>query len=165
MRMRQVLVLFSVAALAIGAADAALGSVPILLRTPGAELVELRNGNGRAAVTGRGALNIQVDRGEIRIVDLSDPGRRILSCRNRIHRVSARTVEIRGRDIRCLVYSGSGARWQAIMRGRGINAGGSVRGSLTLDAAERGAVGRYRIAGRSMQRWPRSAHTYVLRSK
>ena len=63
MRMRQVLVLFSVAALAIGAADAALGSVPILLRTPGAELVELRHGNGRAAVTGEGGRSlVQVDR-------------------------------------------------------------------------------------------------------
>jgi hypothetical protein len=161
--MRQLLVLLSAAALAMGAIDAALGSV--LLRTPGAEFVEVSNGNGRAAVTGRGALNIQIDRGEIRIVDLADPGRRILSCRSRVHRVSARTVEIRGRDVRCLVWSGSSARWQAIMTGRGISASGSVRGSLTLDAAERRTLGRYRIAGRSWQRWPRSAHTYVLRSK
>lgn len=166
--MRRVLVLLAVATLAVGAAESAFGSVPVLLRTPGAELVELRDGNGRAVVTGKGALNIRLVRGRIRVVDLSDPGRPNLSdqCKRRAHRVSRRTVEIRGRDIRCLVWSGeNGARWQAIMRGRGINAGGSVKGSVTLDAADRGPTGRFRIGDQDLRPWPRSADTYVLNRK
>jgi hypothetical protein len=163
--MRRVLVFLAVAALAVGAAEAAFGSVPVLLRTPGAEFVELQDGNGRAAVTGRGALNIQLDRGRIRVIDLSDPGRPNLSDgkRCRAHRVSRRTVEIRGRDLRCLVWSGeNGAKWQVIIRGRGINAAGSVKGSLTLDAADRGPTGRFKIGEQGWRNWPRRAHTYVL---
>lgn len=166
MRMRRILVLLTVAALAAGAGEAAFGSVPVLLRTPGAELVELQNGNGRGVVTGKGALNIQLDRGRLRVVDRSDPGRRNLRCEQRIRRVGPRTVEIRGRDVRCLVWSGDeGASWQAIMRGRGINAGGSVRGSVTLDAVDSGPTGSYRIGGQDWRRWPRGVETYVLNSK
>ena len=168
MRMRQVLALFSVAALAMGAADAALGSVPILLRTPGAELVELQAGRGRAAVARRGSLLVHITSGELRIVDLAGGGRPSLSstCRRRTHRVGPRTVEIRGRNIGCLIASGeNGGPWQAIIKGRGIFASGRVSGSLTLDGPSTGPAGGYRIAGRSWQRWPRSAHTYVLHSK
>lgn len=162
--MRRLLVLATVAALAAGSAETAFGAVPVLLRTPGAELVELRDGNGRAAVAGKGALNIQLDRGRIRIVDLSDAGRPNLTCQRRIRRVSPRTVEIRGRDVRCLVWSGAnGAKWQAIIRGRGASAGGSVRGSVTLDAVDSGPTGRFRIGGSAWRSWPRSPRTHVLR--
>ena len=164
--MRRILVLVTAVALAAGAAEAAFGSVPVLLRTPGAELVELRDGNGRAAITGKGAFNIQVDRGRVRIVDLSDPGRPNLTDgrRCRAQRISRRTVEIRGRDIRCLVWSGeNGARWQAILRGRGISGGGSVRGSVTLDGADVGPTGTYRTGDSDFRRWPRSVETHVLR--
>ena len=166
MRMRQLLVLCSVAAVALGAAEAALGSVPMLLRTPGAELVELQGGRGRAAVTRRGSLLVHITSGELRVVDLAGGGRPSLSstCRRRAHRVSPRTVEIRGRNIGCLIASGeNGGPWQAIIKGRGIFASGRVSGSLTLDGASAGAVGWYRIGGRSWRRWPRTANTFALR--
>jgi len=163
--MRRILVPLAVAALAAGAAEAAFASVPVLLRTPGAELVSLQGGNGRAALTKRGSLLIIVDRGRLRIVDLVGGGRPNLndSCRRRAERVSTRTVEIRGRNIGCRIWSGDdGGPWQVIISGRGINASGSVRGSLTLDAVDSGATGTYSIAGRAPRPWPRSARTYVL---
>jgi hypothetical protein len=166
--MRRTLVLLAVAALAAGAAEAAFAYAPVLLRTPGAELVELQGGNGRAALTKRGALFINLGRGRIRVVDLPGAGRPNLNppCRRRARRVSARTVEIRGRDIGCRIWSGDdGGPWQVIIRGRRINASGSVLGSLTLDGVDRGATGLYRIAGGALQSWPRSARTYVLNRK
>ena len=161
--MRRVLVLLAVAAPAMSVAVAASGPAPVLLRTPGAELIELLRGNGRAAVTGRGALFVNIGRGRLRIVDLSDPGRPSFRCDRRVRRVRPRTVEIRGRNIGCRIWSGqTGGRWQVIMRGRRISASGRVRGSLTLDAVDEGPTGRYRIAGGSWRPWPRRADTYGL---
>ena len=72
-------------------------------------------------------------------------------------------MEIRGRSIRCFIWSGEdGGPWQAIMRGRGINASGTVKGSLTLDGVDAGPVGRYKIADRQWNRWPRRARTFEL---
>jgi hypothetical protein len=166
--MRQILVLLTVAALAAGAAQAAFGSVPVLLRTPGAEFLELEGGNGRAAVTRRGALLVTIGKGRLRIVDLRGGGRPSLSppCQRRARRVSPRTVEIQGRDIGCRISSEDGAGpWQAIMRGRRINASGRVYGSLTLDGADRGPTGTYSIGGGRSLPWPREVDTYVLNRK
>jgi hypothetical protein len=165
--MRRILVLSLVATLAATAAGSAAASVPELQRTPGAQLVELTRGNGRAALARRGALLIRMNRGRLRIVDLvlGDGRRPSMSqtCRSRARRVSSRTLEIRGRNIGCLVSSGpSGAPWQAIMQGRGINASGSVSGSLTLDGANTGPTGRYRIGSGGWRIWPRSPQTRVL---
>lgn len=166
--MRQILVLVMVAGLAIGAAEAARGAVPVLLRTPGAQGIELLGGNGRAVVGRRGTLLLTINSGRLRIVDLPGAGRPNLSpqCEQRAHRVSATTVEITGRSIRCRIWSGDdGGPWQAIMRGRGISASGIVKGSLTLDGANTGAVGIYRIGGGQWNRWPRRVHTYELNRK
>ncbi|HXV34664.1 MAG TPA: hypothetical protein VD769_11695 [Gaiellaceae bacterium] len=163
--MRRTLVLLTIAALATGAAEAAFGAVPVLLRTPGAELVELRGGNGRAVVARRGSLNITVRSGRVRIVDLPAAGSPNLSdqCRRRARRVRPNAVEIVGTDIRCLIWSGQGGgAWQVILRGRGISASGVVRGSLTLDAMNRGFPGRYRVADGDWQRWPRRVKTIPL---
>ena len=161
--MRRTVVLFTVAALATAAVDVAFGSARVLLRTPGAEYVELRNGKGRAVVTGRGSIQIQMERGRLRIVDLRGAGRPYLSsrCQRRAQRVSPTTLEIRDRNIGCVIWSGEdGGRWQAIMRGRGIDASGKVRGSLTLDAVDRSPTGSFRIGGAGGWRaWPRKAHT------
>jgi hypothetical protein len=163
--MRRLLVLLSLAALATGAAESASGAVPVTLRTPGTEFVELLNGNGRAALTRRGALFVSLGRGRIRVVDLAGGGRPNLNppCQRRARRVNARTIEIRGRNIGCRIWSGDdGGPWQVIIRGRRISASGSVLGSLTLDAVDSGATGVYRIAGGAWRAWPRTAHTYVL---
>lgn len=164
--MRRTTVLLVVAGLAIGAADAAFAQVPSLLRTAEAEGFELQNGNGRAVVTGRGALLVTVRTGWIRVVDLPGGGRPNLSdtCRRRSHRVSQTTRELRGTNVGCIVWSGpNGGRWQLIARGRRIDASGNVRGSLTLDGVDTGPRGRYQIADRPWRRWPLQAHTYGLR--
>jgi hypothetical protein len=165
LRMRRLLVLATLAALATGAAETAFAQAPVLLRTPGSEFVELKGGNGRAVVTGRGSLAVSMRRGTLRIVDLPQRGRPHLSseCRQRARRVSRTTLQLRGRTIGCLIWSGeTGGRWQAVMRGRGISASGRVKGSLTLDAVDTGRTGRFRIGVRSLRRWPRAVQTYVL---
>ncbi|MGH3040341.1 MAG: hypothetical protein ACRDNG_01125 [Gaiellaceae bacterium] len=166
--MRRLLVLATIAALATGAAEAAFAQVPVLLRTPGAQAFELENGFGRAVVTGKGAVLITVGRGRIRVVDLPGIGRPNLSrrCRARAHRVSRTTLELRGRGLGCVVWTGkNGGRWQVITRGRRIDASGNVRGSLTLDAVDEGRTGRYRIGAGGWQRWPREVQTYGLNRK
>jgi hypothetical protein len=165
--MRRILVPLAVAALAAGVAEAAFSSVPVLLRTPGAEGVSLQGGNGRAALTKRGSVIMNLGRGWIRVVDLVGPGRPNINppCQRRARRVSARTVEIRGRNLGCRVWSGdNGGPWQVIISGRGINVSGKVLGSLTLDSVDTGPTGTYSIAGRAPRDWPRSARTFPLNS-
>jgi hypothetical protein len=166
--MRRTLLLVMIAGLATGAAEAASGAVPVLLRTPGAELVELQGGNGRAVVARRGSLLLAVGSGRLRIVDLPGAGRPNLNppCQRRARRVRANAVEISGTNIRCRVWSGeNGGPWQVVIRGRRISASGIVKGSLTLDAANSGPTGRYRIAGGDWKRWPRQAKTFSLNRK
>jgi hypothetical protein len=166
--MRQLLVLIAVAGLATGAAEAAFGVVPVKLRTPGAELLDLQNGRGRAVVTRRGSLLVQIVRGKLRVVDVAggSPPNVSDACRRRARRVSATTIELRGRRIGCRIWSGkNGGPWQVVMKGRGISASGIVRGSLTLDARDRGPLGLYRIGARDWQRWPRNARTIALNRK
>jgi hypothetical protein len=166
--MRRFLVLITVAGLATGAAEAAFGAVPVTLRTPGAELIELRSGSGRAVVTRRGSLSVNIGRGRLRVIDLPGGVRPNLngSCEDRAHWVSGTARQIRGRNIRCLIWSGDAvAPWQVVMRGRRISASGRVKGSLTLDARDSGSVGVYRIAGGDWKRWPRTARTLGLERK
>jgi hypothetical protein len=167
--MRRTLVLITVAALATWAADAAFAGGPVLQRTPGSEFLELRSGNGRAVVTGRGSLGLNIRTGRLRIVDLPRGGRPHLTprCQRRARRVSPTTLEIVGRHIGCVIWSGdSGGRWQAVLRGRLIDASGKVRGSLTLDGVRRGPTGRFSIGAEGGWRdWPRNARTYGLDRK
>jgi hypothetical protein len=163
--MRRTLLLVMIAGLAMGAGEAASAAVPVLLRTPGAEQVELRGGNGRAVIARRGSLFLTVGSGRVRIVDLPGAGRPNLNapCQRRARRVRSNAVEITGTSIRCRIWSGeNGGPWQVVIRGRRISASGIVRGSLTLDAANSGPTGQYRIAGESWNRWPRQARTFPL---
>jgi len=152
-----------VAALAMWAADASYGQAGYSLRTPGAELIELRTGYGRAVIGRRGSVLIRVSLGRIRVVDLPGGGRPNRSCNKRGVRVSRSTMQYSGSDVRCRVWSGStGGPWQAVITGRRISAAGSARGSLTLDAYDTGPRGRYRIAGGALRYWPRTARTFEL---
>jgi hypothetical protein len=166
--MRRTLLLVMIAGLAMGAAEAASAAVPVLLRTPGAEQLELRGGNGRAVIARRGVLLVSIGSGKLRIVDLPGAGRPNLNdrCRNRSRRVRPNAVEVTGTNIRCQIWSGeNGGPWQVVIRGRRISASGIAKGSLTLDAANSGPTGQYRIAGESWKRWPRQARTFPLNRK
>jgi hypothetical protein len=161
--MRRSFVVIFVAALAMWAADASYAQADYSLRTPGAELIELRAGYGRAVIGRRGSVLIRVAVGRIRVVDLLGGGRPNRSCNKRGVRVSRSTTQYRGTDVRCRVWSGaSGGPWQAVINGRRIFAAGSVRGSLTLDAFDTGPRGTYRIAGGALRYWPRTARTFEL---
>ncbi len=161
--MRRWIVVIFVAALAMWAADASYGQADYSLRTPGAELIELRTGYGRAVIGRRGSVLIRVSVGRIRVVDLPGGGRPNRSCNKRGFRVSRSTVQYSGSDVRCRVWSGTaGGPWQAVITGRRISAAGSARGSLTLDAYNTGPRGRYRIAGGPLRYWPRTARTFEL---
>jgi|Tabmets5t2r1_1033131.scaffolds.fasta_scaffold32080_3 hypothetical protein len=163
--MRRILLLATIGALAVGGAEDVSAGGPALLRTPGAQLVELRGGAGRGVVTGKGALLLHLRKGQVRIVDRPGGDRPNVNrgCRRRAERVSRTTLEIRGRDIGCFVSSErNGGPWQVVMRGRGVSASGSVKGSLTLDAVDAGRPGRFRIGDEDWRRWPRTVRTYVL---
>lgn len=157
--MRRVLV--SVLVVTVVGAGAAAAEAGTTFRTPGAQFVELRDGRGRAVVARRGAINVNVRRGRVRVVDLPGGRRPRRECNKRGVRVSPFALEYRGRNVRCLV-SGAGP-WQVVMRGRGISASGRARGSLTLDGAQSGRTGLYRIGTRSFRPWPRSPKTFGLR--
>ena len=161
--MRRSIVGILVAAIAMWVAHASYGQAGSALRTPGAQLLELRAGYGRAVIGRRGSVLIRVSVGRIRVVDLPGGGRPNRSCNKRGVRVSRSTVQYSGRDVRCRVWSGTaGGPWQAVLTGRGINAAGSAKGSLTLDAYNTGPRGRFRIAGGQLRYWPRAVRTYTL---
>lgn len=161
--MRRSLVVTFVAALSMWAADASYAQADYSLRTPGAELVELRAGYGRAVIGRRGSVLIRVASGRIRVVDLPGGNRPNRSCNKRGVRVSRSTVRYGGTDVRCRIWSGAtGGPWQAVIKGRRISAAGSVRGSLTLDNFDTGPRGTYRIAGGPLRWWPRTARTFTL---
>jgi hypothetical protein len=162
--MRRTPALTLVAAVSLAAGSAADAQTPpTTFRTPGAQALELRYGNGRAVVSRRGSLNMRIVNGRIRIVDLPGGARPNRQCNRRGIRISSVAMEYRGRDVRCLVW-GDSRPWQAIMRGRGIFASGKALGSLTLDGVNAGARGIYKIGSREFRRWPRAPRTFVLRS-
>ena len=72
--MRRSFVVIFVAALAMWAGDASYAQADYSLRTPGAELIELRAGYGRAVIGRRGSVLIRVSVGRIRVVDLPGGG-------------------------------------------------------------------------------------------
>ncbi|HSK16796.1 MAG TPA: hypothetical protein VK915_11585 [Gaiellaceae bacterium] len=129
-----------------------------LARTPGSELVEVKRGHGRAVITKKGSIVVVVRRGRIRVVDRPGGDRPTFRCNRPPVRVSSTTVQVRGKDIRCLVF-GAGP-WQVIAKGAGVNASGRVRGSLTLQATPGKRRGLYRVGQGNFKRWPLAATTY-----
>ena len=159
--MRRTTFLTLLAAVSLAAGSAADARIATTFRTPGAQWVELRSGNGRAVFTRRGVVNINVSRGRVRVVDLPGGTRPRRDCNRRGIRVRPSAYEYRGRNVRCLV-SGAGP-WQVVVIGRGIYASGRARGSLTLDGVNVGSRGTYRIGTRDSRRWPRAPRTFILR--
>ncbi len=151
---------FTIAALAIGAAEAAYGAVPVLLRTPGAELVELRGGNGRAAVTRRGSLLVNDRVGPApdrrpRRTRSTKPQRALSEpctpgepayCRD--SGPQHRLLYLVGRGWRTLAGHHERTSDQRERRGEGV--------AHPRRRATEGDPGRYRIAGGDWRRWPRA---------
>jgi hypothetical protein len=149
-------------ALAVALAPPA-SAADVAARTPGAQSFQVWNGHGRAAITRRGTVFVNLGVGRIRVIDLPGGKAPWHRCNTEGRQVSDTTIEYRGRDVRCRVSSLGRARpWQLVIRGRRIFASGVVRGSLTLDAFDEGPAGKFQIADRPVRRWPRVARTYPL---
>jgi hypothetical protein len=126
-----------------------------MLRTAGAEEVELLNGVGYASIARRGTLLTRVGHGRIVVRDLPGGTPPTVRCDRRGTRVSATTVVYRGYGVSCRV---SGGPWRTSLRGRNIDASAIVRGSLALD----GGSGWFRIGDRPWRRWPLTLRQYTL---
>ncbi|HEY7562850.1 MAG TPA: hypothetical protein VH650_11800 [Gaiellaceae bacterium] len=151
-----------VPALAVTLAPTAVAA-DVAARTPGAQSFELRNGHGRAAITRRGTVFVNLGSGRVRVIDLPGGKAPRHRCSGDKRRISETTLEYRGRDLLCSVSSRGQARpWQLVIRGRRIFASGVVRGSLTLDAFDEGRTGTFQIGDGPVERWPRVVRTYSL---
>jgi hypothetical protein len=141
--------------LALCAAAAARGSELGLMRTVGAEKVELLNGVGYASIARRGTLLARVGLGRIVVADLPGGAAPTVRCDRRGIRVSATTRSYRGAGVSCRI---SGGPWRTSLRGRNIDVSGVVRGNLALD----GGSGWFRIDEGAWRRWPQVLRRYML---
>jgi hypothetical protein len=128
----------------------------LVKRTPGSAEIELQQGAGMAKIRYRGTLLGHVVRGRVRATN----NVKVTGWEFR-RRLSPTLVAYRGTDLYFRVYNTQG-RWRLQLNGRGINAGGFVRGCMTLDGVDVGWTGRYRIASPDFKRWPRKPMRYAL---
>jgi hypothetical protein len=153
----------SIGTLVLGGLVAAplIFSAPATSGTPGSVFVSLKSGRGLSVIMSRGSLLGRVRAG--RIVVTSNV---IVRCWESRTRLSSGLIRYRGRAAGCeyirLRTSSDSGSWRVSIRGRGIDVSGVVRGSLTLDGADRGPVGTYAIADRPARAWPRTRHTFTL---
>jgi hypothetical protein len=131
-------------------------SAVILDRTLGSAEIELRAGAGVAKIRFRGTFIGYVARGRI----VATNNVTVTGSESR-RRISPTLIAYRGTELRFKVYSTAG-RWRLRLSGRGISAGGFVRGCMTLNALDVGPTGWYRIQSPDFKRWPRQARTYKL---
>jgi hypothetical protein len=124
--------------------------------TPGSVSLEFKNGAGVAKVRFRGNYLGRVAQG--RIIATSNV---ILGgCEVRRQLNDGRKL-CRGSDLTFRTPSYN--RWRLTLGGRGINAGGVVRGCMSLDGVDEGPTGYFRKAGATAWRtWPRLATNYRL---
>jgi hypothetical protein len=142
--------------LVAGVVMAPTSSAVILGRTLGSAEVELRAGAGVAKIRFRGTFIGYVARGRI----VATNNVTVTGWESR-RRISSTLIAYRGAELRFKVYNTAG-RWRLRLSGRGISAGGFVRGCVTLNAFDRGPTGWYRIQSLDFKRWPRQATTYRL---
>ena len=149
--MRRALFIFLlISCLALLVGDAAAAG------TPGSISLEFKAGAGVAKVRFRGNFLGHVKQGRViatRNVILSGcEYRRILADGRKL---------CRGTDLG--FRTPSNFSWRLTLGGKGINAGGFVRGCMTLDGADVGNPGYFRKGEAAMFRqWPRVAQTFRL---
>jgi len=142
--------------LVAGVVAAPTSSAVILERTSGSAEVEVRAGAGVAKIRFRGTFIGYVARGRI----VATNNVTVTGSESR-RRISPTLIAYRGTELRFKVFNTEG-RWRLLLKGRGISAGGFVRGCMTLDAFDVGPTGWYRIKSPDFKRWPRQATTYKL---
>ena len=142
--------------LVAGVVVAPSASAGILDRTLGSAEIELWAGAGVAKIRLRGTFIGYVARGRI----VATNNVTVTGWESR-RRITPTLVAYRGTELRFKVFNTEG-RWRLRLNGRGISAGGFVRGCMTLNAFDVGPTGLYRIQSRYFKRWPRQATTYKL---
>jgi hypothetical protein len=124
--------------------------------TPGSVSLEFRNGAGVAKVRFRGNFLGHVDQG--RVIATSNV---ILSGCEFRKRLADGRILCRGTALGFRTLSST--RWRLTLSGRGISAGGFVRGCMTLDGVDMGVTGTFRKGTNPAWRpWPRTATGYRL---
>jgi len=124
--------------------------------TPGSVSLEFKSGAGVAKVRFRGNFLGRVVQGRI----VATTNVILGGCEVRQRLADGRNL-CRGSDLTFRTPSYS--RWRLTLGGRGINAGGVVRGCMTLNGVDAGPTGYYRKAGSMAWRaWPRTATNYRL---
>jgi hypothetical protein len=142
--------------LVAGGIVAPISSAVILDRTPGSAEIELRAGAGVAKIRFRGTFIGYIARGRI----LATNNVTVSGWESR-RRISPSRMAYRGTELRFMVFNTEGP-WRLRLNGRGISAGGFVRGCMTLNAFDVGPPGWYRTQSSDFKRWPRQARTYKL---
>jgi hypothetical protein len=118
--------------------------------------LEFKGGAGVAKVRFRGNFLGHVAQG--RVIATSNV---ILSGCEFRRRLADGRVLCRGTELGFRTLSST--RWRLTLSGRGISAGGFVRGCMTLDAVDMGPTGSFRKGASSAWRpWPRTATAYRL---
>ena len=140
----------------VAIATTAVSATSALERTQGAVGLELRSGRGRAVVKSQGFFFGRVRRGRI----VATENVTLRNCNRREKSESTGLVTCRGRHLRFLTAK---SPWKVVLRGRGINASGVVRGCLVLDGADSGDTGEYKIGDENeFKPWPRTRWQHVL---
>jgi hypothetical protein len=142
--------------LVVGVVAGPGSSAVIMDRTSGSAEIELKAGAGMAKIRFRGTFIGYVARGRI----VATNNVTVTGSESR-RRISPTLMAYRGTELRFKVFNTQG-RWRLQLKGRGISAGGFVRGCMTLNAFDVGPTGWYRIQARDFKRWPRQATTYKL---
>lgn len=121
------------------------------------ELVELKNGRGKAVLRVRGGMNGHLRRGTLRLVDLPAGAKTRIGVYGAewVRRVSDRVAVYGGRDLTFYAFKGW---WKAQIKGRGIDVGAAARGRLTLS----GRTGTYWIGDGEWKPWPQEPTTFRL---
>ena len=124
----------------------------------GGQSLSLEDGRGRAVVASQdGVMFAKVGRGRIVVRNYARGAHTEwnLSGCDRRTRVARRVVCV-GRSLSLSVVDG---RWRVALRGRNIDAGAVLQGSVTIE----GTAGTYAIGDPEEKRsWPRSARTFSL---
>ena len=155
----------AISGLALVASASAPAAETEVARVTGSESISLREGHGYAVVANRGAVLGRMRRGWIRVIDIPGGGVAqgyVRGCEERSGRLSTQ-VTCRGSDLRLYIHGGT---WRIRMRGRGINVGGVVRGSLGLDRADRCPENacKYQIGDGPERPWPADLTFFAVRS-
>jgi hypothetical protein len=160
MHMPRILIVLSIAVLALAGTAAASAAVAEREPTGVGSQLSLAGGKGMAVVTSQdGSILGTIKQGSITFTDYprglkTEFDARKWGCEKR-KKLNKKTTVCSGTD---LWFSIAGGAWMAALRGRGIAASAVVEGKVLL----RGTKGTFSIDGGTRRKWPLKGKTYQL---